>query len=429
MGKRVLVVGQGGREHTLVWKLAVSPEVEKIYAAPGNAGIAELAECIDIAASDVERLARFAEENKIDLTVIGPEAPLMAGVVDVFAERGLLVFGPSRLAARLEGSKVFSKNLMRKYGIPTADFQVFEDMQEAVDYVHSCMQKGKKRLVVKVDGLAAGKGVVVAQNEEEALRAVENMMAARAFGAAGDRVIIEECLVGEEVSVFALADGENVVYLGAAQDHKRVYDNDQGPNTGGMGAYSPAPLYTPELHQTVMRDIIIPTARAMVEENCPYRGVLYAGLMVTEEGPKVLEYNARFGDPETQVVVPLMDFDLFTVLEAAAGGRLDEIDIVPSEDACVCVVLASGGYPGAYTRGYEIQGLNQLSPGTMVFHAGTRQENGRLVTDGGRVLGISCRGKDIRQAMDKVYAEVGKVDFTGVHYRTDIGRRALKRLR
>ncbi len=428
MGKKVLVVGSGGREHTLVWKLSLSPEVEKIYAAPGNAGMAELAECVAIGATDIEGLRRFALEKEIDLTVVGPEAPLMAGLADDFRASGLKVFGPSAQAARIEGSKVFAKNLMKKHGIPTAEYRVFDRVEEAIAYTRTRMKEPGQRIVVKADGLAAGKGVVVAENESEALEALEQTMVHKVFGSAGDRVVVEECLYGEEVSVFALVDGEEVVFLAAAQDHKRVFDNDQGPNTGGMGAYSPAPVYTPELHRVVMRDILVPTARAMAAEGVPYRGVLYAGLMVTKEGPMVLEFNARFGDPETQVVVPLMNTDILPALEAVSVGRLREVDVAFSDEACVCVVLASAGYPGSYVRGYEITGLDALSPGILVFHAGTaRTADGRLVTDGGRVLNIVAKGPDIRTAIETVYKEIPKVHFEGVHYRRDIGHRALKR--
>ncbi|NSW82917.1 MAG: phosphoribosylamine--glycine ligase [Syntrophothermus sp.] len=428
MGKKVLVVGSGGREHTLVWKLALSPDVEKIYAAPGNAGIAEQAECVAINPTDIRGLMQFVLEKGIDLTVVGPEAPLMAGIVDAFQAEGLKVFGPSARAARIEGSKVFSKNLMHKYGVPTAEYRVFERIEEAAAYTRDRMKEPGLRLVVKADGLAAGKGVVVAENQEEALEALEQAMVHKVFGSAGDRVVVEECLYGEEVSVFALVDGEEVVFLAAAQDHKRVLDYDQGPNTGGMGAYSPAPVYTPELHRVVMRDILVPTARAMVAEGIPYRGVLYAGLMVTDRGPMVLEFNARFGDPETQVVIPLMETDIFPALEAVATGNLKQAEVTFSDEACVCVVLASAGYPGSYARGHEITGLQELSPDILVFHAGTaKTADGRLVTDGGRVLGIVARRPDIKSAIDQVYKEIPKVHFEGVHYRRDIGYRALKR--
>jgi len=426
--KKVMVVGQGGREHSLVWKLAASPEVGQVFAAPGNAGIAGQAECVAISPTDIEGLLQFAREQQIDLTVVGPEAPLMAGLVDVFKANHLRIFGPSGLAARIEGSKVFSKNLMQKYGIPTAAYRVFDRIEEAVSYARACFLGGSQApVVIKADGLAAGKGVVVAHSEAEAVEVLQDMMVKRVFGEAGDRVVIEECLVGEEVSVFALVDGEHVVPLVAAQDHKRVFDNDQGPNTGGMGAYSPAPVYTPELHQTVLHDILVPTVRAMAAEGCPYQGVLYAGLMVTAEGPRVLEFNARFGDPETQVVIPRLDCDLLPLLEAVVDGALDKVAVSFSAEACVCVVLASGGYPGDYSRGLEISGLDSLSPETLVFHAGTKRIGESLVTDGGRVLGIVSKGPDIRTAIDRVYAEVPKVQFPGVHYRTDIGRKALER--
>lgn len=427
MGKTVLVVGQGGREHTLAWKLAASPEVERLFAAPGNAGIAEVAECVPLAAHDVEGLRRFARDNAVDLTVVGPEAPLMAGLVDALEADGLLAFGPSARAARLEGSKVFSKQLMRAYGVPTADFAVFDRLEPAAAYVREHMEVQGKALVVKADGLAAGKGVVVAHSSAEALDALQEMMVRRVFGDAGVRVVLEECLVGEEVSVFALVDGERVVPLAAAQDHKRVFDMDQGPNTGGMGAYSPAPVYTPELQRKVLEEILQPTAAAMVREGCPYRGVLYAGLMVTAEGPKVLEFNARFGDPETQVVIPLMSSDLFEALHAVASGRLHEVQVSFLDAAAVCVVLASQGYPGEYKRGLPIEGLRDLADDILVFHAGTRWQDSQLVTDGGRVLGVVSRAATIRQAVERVYAEIPKIRFEGMHYRKDIARRALER--
>ncbi|MGS0745115.1 phosphoribosylamine--glycine ligase [Syntrophomonas erecta subsp. sporosyntropha] len=425
MGKKVLVVGQGGREHALVWKMAQSPEVDKIYAAPGNPGIAEYAECIDVKSNDVESLAVFARDNKIDLTVVGPEDPLMAGIVDRFQKEGLLIFGPSAAAARLEGSKVFAKDLMQKYGIPTAAYQVFDQAEPALSYVRSITSQGKP-VVVKVDGLAAGKGVVVATSFEEASQAINAFIRERVFGEAGGRIVIEECLTGEEVSVFAICDGKQAVTLISAQDHKRVFDGDKGPNTGGMGAYVRPPIYTAELHRQVEETIINPTMVAMSSEGCPYQGVLYVGLMITPEGPKVLEYNARFGDPETQVIMPVVAGDIVPILEAAARGNMAGCRVNMSDEHCICVILASGGYPGTYAKGKAITGLNRLNPGTLVFQAGTEKQAGQLVTSGGRVMAVVCQGKTMQETIRQVYQEIEKISFEGMHYRRDIGGRALR---
>lgn len=423
MGKRILVIGQGGREHALVWKLAQSPLVERIYAAPGNPGMLDLARCIDIAADDIDRLADFALNAGIDLTVVGPEAPLMKGIVDRFRSLGLLIFGPTARAAQIEGSKVFAKHLFKQYSIPTANYEVFEDVYSARVYARQFTDVGKG-VVIKADGLAAGKGVVVASDFEEADLAIEQIMKDRSFGDAGDRVVIEECLIGEELSFFAITDGEHYVPLMAAQDHKRIFDGDEGPNTGGMGAYTNPPVYTPELKSYIEKEVIEPTISAMKKEACPYTGVLYAGLMLTEQGPKVLEYNARFGDPETQVLMPMIKGDLLPVLEASARGDLAGLKLDIEEGSCVGVVLASGGYPGDYEKGFYIKGLDQLEPNTMVFHAGTALKDGNLVTNGGRVLSVVCRGKDIDDAVQKVYAEIDKIHFEGMHYRKDIAHRA-----
>ncbi|MGE5403818.1 MAG: phosphoribosylamine--glycine ligase [Candidatus Saccharibacteria bacterium] len=422
MGRKVLVVGQGAREHAIVWKLSQSPEVEKIYAAPGNAGIAEIADCFDFAVDETVKLLDLVEQKGIDLTVVGPEVPLMNGLVDDFEKKGLRVFGPRANAARIEGSKVFTKELLRKYNIPTADFGVFTDVEAARAYIR---EKGAP-IVVKADGLAAGKGVVVAADVEEAEAAVLAIMENRVFGEAGDQVVIEECLVGEEVSVFAICDGANAKFMASAQDHKRVFDNDQGPNTGGMGAYSSPPLYTPELHVQVMTQVINPVVKAMAAEGCPYKGILYAGIIVTADGPKVLEFNARFGDPEAQVVLPLLKSDLLNIIDAVIDGKLDEAPVEFKDEAAVCVVLASEGYPGSYPKGLEISGINDVADGTLVFHAGTKRQGAKLVTDGGRVLSVVCTGATVGQAIENVYKEVPKIDFAGVHYRKDIGARALK---
>ena len=425
MGKRVLVIGQGGREHALVWKLAQSPSVAKIYAAPGNPGIARLAECVDISVNDIDQLLQLARDREIDLTVVGPEAPLMEGIVDRFNREGLLIFGPTAAAARIEGSKIFTKELLQKYHIPTASFRVCENMDQARAYIRACADKGLS-VVVKADGLAAGKGVVVARNQEEALQAVHDMLEAGTFGEAGRKVVVEECLQGEEVSLFVLADGRHHLSLCSAQDHKRIFDNDEGPNTGGMGAYTYPTVYTPELHRQVEDTIIKPVLRAMEAEGYPYQGVLYAGLMITTRGPMVLEFNARFGDPEAQVVLPMIKGDLVPLLEGAARGSLDQLAVEMEPGTCVGVVLASGGYPGGFEKGKVISGLDRLDEDTLVFHAGTREENGSLLTNGGRVLTVVGRGNTIGQALDRVYREVEKIHFDKMHFRRDIGFRALE---
>jgi len=425
MGKKVLVVGQGGREHALVWKLAQSPQVDKIYAAPGNPGIAQLAECVDISVDNTLGLLEFALQEGINLTIVGPEAPLMNGIVDQFTAAGLKIFGPSAAAARLEGSKVFTKQLLHKYGIPTASFEVCENSDSAHKAAGFYIDQDKP-VVLKADGLAAGKGVVVTADKQEAADAIEAMMNQHAFGQAGDRVVVEECLVGEELSVFTLCDGKDFLTLMTAQDHKRVFDDDKGPNTGGMGAYVNPPIYTPELKEVIESRIIAPVIAAMQEEGHPYKGVLYTGLMLTADGPQVLEFNARFGDPETQVLMPAIKDDLLPLLEACADGTLGGSQVELEANACVGVVLASGGYPGDYAKGKPIKGLDQLSGDTMVFHAGTALKEGQLVTNGGRVLAVVCRGKDNAEAIGKVYKEVEKISFDGIHYRHDIGRRALR---
>lgn len=422
---RVLVVGGGGREHTLVWKLKQSPRVKEIFCAPGNAGIARDAVTVNISSEDIPSLLAFALEKKIDLTLVGPEAPLCAGIVDKFQEAGLKIFGPSSAAAEIEGSKVVAKDIMAKYGIPTAEYNVFTDPEEASDYIREL----NSPCVVKADGLAAGKGVIVATDQQAALDAVRAIMVEKAFGAAGELLVVEELLVGEEVSVLAFTDGVNVVPMVSSQDHKRVFDQDQGPNTGGMGAYAPAPVYTPELHARTMEEILIPMIRALNDEGRTYRGVIYAGLMVTPQGPKVLEFNARFGDPEAQPVLTLLDTDLVEIIDAILEGRLDQIEIKWKPMSSICVVLASGGYPGHYEKGIAINGLDQETEGVVVFHAGTAAKGGNIVTAGGRVLGVTAVGKDISSAIQSAYSAVEKISFEGMHYRKDIGGRALERLK
>ena len=413
---KVLVIGGGGREHAVVTALAKNKTIDKLYAAPGNGGIAALAECVDIKATDVEGVVRFSEENGIDFVVVTPDDPLMLGMVDALTAHGIKAFGPDKKAAIIEGSKVFSKRLMRKYGIPTADFEVFDDYDKAVAYVR---QKGAP-IVVKADGLALGKGVVVAQTEQEAIDALREIMCDRIFGDSGKEVLIEECLYGCEISVLAFTDGETVVPMRSAQDHKRAYDGNKGPNTGGMGAISPSPVFTDELKKECMEKIFLPTVKAMKAEGRPFKGVLYFGLMMTENGVMVIEYNARFGDPEAQVVIPLLKTDLFEIMNAVADGKLDRISVEFSDEAAVCVVIASGGYPKKYEKGYEISGLGDV--GCTVYHAGTALRDGKTVTAGGRVLDVTALGKTLEEARQQVYSEVGKISFRDSFYRTDIGK-------
>ena len=422
---RVLVIGSGGREHVLVWKLSRSPEVTKIYCAPGNGGIAQLAELVDIGAEDVEALAEFAESKDIDLTIVGPEGTLAKGIVDLFEKRGLRIFGPSKAAARLESSKAFAKNLMKKYHIPTGQFAVFDDPQAARAYVR---QLGVP-IVVKADGLCAGKGVIVAQTLSEALGAIDLLMEDRIFKQAGERIIVEERLVGEEASFLVVTDGVTALPLVPAQDHKRLHDGDKGPNTGGMGAYAPAPIVDAALAKQVMDQIILPTVRAMASEGLGFKGVLYAGLMLTSDGPKVLEFNVRFGDPETQAILPLLKSDLVPILDDAVEGRLATTQCQWEPGSCVCVVLASGGYPGDFQIGKELRGLEAFADrrDLLVFHAGTKADRERLISWGGRVLNIVGRGPDLDEAIKRAYEAIGPIGFEGMTYRKDIGFRALKK--
>jgi phosphoribosylamine--glycine ligase len=417
---RVLIVGGGGREHALAWKIGQSADVEKIYCAPGNAGTAEIAENVDIPADKVERLLTFSLEKKIGLTVVGPEQALVLGIVDKFREKGLRVFGPSAQAAELEGSKVFCKDLMRKYNIPTGDYQVFESPEDALEYVQT--QSGK--LVVKADGLAAGKGVLICNDGKEARSAIQAIMQDKAFGEAGNRIVVEEFLEGQEVSLLAFTDGNTVLALDSAQDHKAALDGDLGPNTGGMGAYSPAPIFTEALKNEVMLSVMQPTVDAMKNEGRLFQGILYAGLMLTKSGPKVLEFNARFGDPETQPLLMRMASDIVPLFEACIDGTLIRQEIKWKSQSAVCVVLAAKGYPGAYEKGKVIHGLESAGKLTQVFHAGTKLSGGDVVTSGGRVLGVTALGDDTATAIDTAYQAVEQISWDGgMHFRKDIGRR------
>ena len=416
---KILLIGSGGREHALAWKLAQSPLAEKIYAAPGNPGIAEFAECVAGISTNAE-IVRFAQENGVDLVVVGPEAPLVAGLVDELEAAGIKAFGPKKAAAQLEGSKIFAKNLMKKYGIPTAKFETFDSVDAAKNYIRS---EGAP-IVIKADGLAAGKGVIVAQNLDEALNAVDEM---KNFGAAGDKIVVEEFMDGEEASILAFTDGETIIPMIAAQDHKRLNDGDAGVNTGGMGAYAPAPVVTEKVAELAAEKILKPVIAALKAEGITYRGCLYAGLMIVNGEPKVVEFNARFGDPETQVVLPLLDSDLVELMDACATGTLAGKKISWRDEAAVCVVMASGGYPKAYRKNLPISGLAEAKKlGALIFHAGTAEAGGQIVTSGGRVLGVTALDKNIRAAVDKVYKCVEAIHFENVHYRRDIAARALK---
>jgi len=424
---KVLVVGGGGREHALVWKVAQSPKVSRVYCAPGNAGISEQATIVPIQANDLNGLLEFALKEKIDLTVVGPEDPLTRGIVDLFESKGLLIFGASKKAAEIEGSKAFAKEMMKKYHIPTAFYEIFDNRDEAVKYIRS---QGAP-IVVKADGLAAGKGVIVCKTIEEAIHSVDQIMVGRIFGSAGNRVVVEEYLVGEEASYIAFTDGKTILPMASSQDHKPILDGDQGPNTGGMGAYSPAPVVTDEIHERIMEKVLRPIIYGMGEEGRPYQGVLYAGLMIHEGHPKVLEFNARFGDPETQPVLMRMRGDIVPVLEACMRGTLSRHRIEWDNRAAVCVVMASKGYPGDYEKGKIIEGLQEVSriDGVSVFHAGTTLKDGQIITHGGRVLGVTGLGEDIPRAIERTYQAVKKISWDGVYYRTDIGQKALCWLR
>jgi len=423
---KVLVVGSGGREHALVWKISQSSRVSKIYCAPGNAGISQKAECISIKAENISELICFAEENEIDLTVIGPEVPLTKGIVNEFEKRNLRVFGPSKDASQLEGSKIFAKEIMLEAGVPTGKCEIFEDHEKAIQYTKS----QPVPIVIKADGLAAGKGVIVAKTKEEALEAIDLIMVKRAFGKAGDRIIIEECLVGEEASILAFCDGERFIPMVTSQDHKAIYDGDKGPNTGGMGAYSPAPVVNEDMMRTVSSQVFQPVIDKMKEKGMPYKGILYAGLMITENGLKVLEFNVRFGDPETQVILPRLKTDLIDIMESCIDGKLNKASVEWKNDAAVCVVMASGGYPGSYKKGEVITGIKQAGElqDVIVFHAGISLEGENILTSGGRVLCVTGLGANIEQAIDKAYKAVGEIHFNKMYFRKDIADKALKYL-
>ena len=421
----ILILGSGGREHALLWKLAQSPEATKLYAVPGNPGMAELAECVAGSIEDNAAVVKLAQEKKIDLVVVGPEVPLTNGVVDALRAAGIKAFGPTKAAAELEGSKSFSKDIMKKYGIPTAKYEVFTDADAARAYI----EKEGAPIVIKANGLAAGKGVIVAETKEQALDAVHEIMDDAAFGKAGSRVVIEAFMEGEEASLLAFTDGKTIRPMVSSQDHTRAYDGDKGPNTGGMGTYAPAPVMTKDMVEQATEKILKPMIAAMAKEGRPYQGCLYAGLMITEEGPKVVEFNARFGDPETQVVLPLLKGDLVKIMQACVDGTLDTAAVDWEDGAAVCVVMASGGYPKSYKKGYAIDGLKKAeSLGTFVFHAGTAKKDGKVVTSGGRVLGVTARGGGIKEATEKAYKGVEAIRFTDEFHRKDIAHRALERL-
>ena len=418
---KVLIVGSGGREHAIAWKVSKSPLVDKIYCAPGNAGIAQIAECVPIGAMEFEKLADFAQEKGIDLTVIGMDEPLVGGIVDVFEERGLRVFGPRKDTAVIEGSKVFSKNLMQKYGIPTGAYEIFSDADEAVKY----LETSKYPIVVKADGLALGKGALICNNFEEAKGAVSTLMLEKQFGASGDRVVVEEFLIGREVSVLCFSDGTTIKTMTSAQDHKRAKDGDQGLNTGGMGTFSPTPFYTKEVDEFCKKYVYQPTIDAMKQEGRDFKGILFVGLILTEDGPKVLEYNARFGDPETQVVLPRMKNDIVEVFEACIDGKLDAVDLQFEDNAAVCVILASDGYPEKYEKGFVIGGLNAFDgkEDYFCFHSGSKlDDEGKIVTNGGRVLGVTALGRDLKEARANAKKATKMVNLENKYMRSDIGK-------
>lgn len=415
----VLVVGGGGREHAICWALRKSPRVDRLYCAPGNGGIAAVAECVDIKATDIDSIVGFVKSNPIDFVMVAPDDPLALGLVDALEAAGIRAFGPHADAAIIESSKVFSKILMKKYGIPTAEYEVFSDMEKAIRYIRN----KDVPIVVKADGLALGKGVVVAQDADTAVEAVTSMMQDKKFGASGLTVVIEEYMTGPEITVLAFTDGKTIIPMLSSQDHKRVYDNDDGPNTGGMGAFCPSPNYSDQVANICMNTIFLPTIEAMKKEGRIFKGVIYFGLMLTPKGPRVIEYNARFGDPETQPILSMLETDLLDIFEAVADERLSEIDIKWRPGAACCIVMASGGYPEAYQKGFEISGLEAVPSDITVFHAGTVLSNGEYLTNGGRILGVTAIGDTLASAVTRAYAGVGCISFKSAHFRTDIGRR------
>lgn len=414
----ILVIGSGGREHAIVKKISESKRVSKIYCAPGNGGISDIAECAPIKVMEFDKLIDFAKEKSIDLTVVGPDDPLVYGISDAFKAAGLKVFGPTKDGAQIEGSKVFSKELMKKYNIPTAKYEVFENYDEALSYIE---KENSYPAVIKAEGLALGKGVIIAKDLDEAKTALNEIMVDKVFGDSGNRVVIEEFLTGPEISVLSFCDGETIVPMVSAQDHKRAYDNDEGPNTGGMGTFSPSRIYNKELQEECMNNIFLPTVNALRSEGIIYKGVIFFGLMSTKNGVKVIEYNARFGDPETQVVLPRLKTDIVDIFEAVCDGTLKNVNVEWEDNACVCVVEASGGYPKKYQTGYEIEGLDNVSDNIFVYHAGTKKEDGKYITAGGRVLGITAKSRDLDTAISDAYKAVKNIGFTDVHYRKDIG--------
>lgn len=416
---KILVIGGGGREHAIIWKLSKSSKITKIYCAPGNAGIAELAECVNIDAKDIKNLVKFAKSNQIDFTVVGMDDPLVMGIVDEFEKENLKIFGPKKDAAIIEGSKAFSKNLMKHYNIPTAKYEVFDNYDKALEYLKSQAMP----IVIKADGLALGKGVLICNTLDEAVEALNQIMINKKFGTSGNQVVIEEFLKGQEISVLSFCDGKTIIPMVSAQDHKRAFDNDKGLNTGGMGTFSPSRIYTHQIAAECMKTIFKPTVDAMNKEGRTFKGIIYFGLMLTKDGMKVIEFNARFGDPEAQVVIPRLKTDLLTILEACVDENLDKLNIEWEDNAAICVMLASGGYPENYQKGYEITGLDKLksNQNIIVFHSGTAKNNDKLVTNGGRVLGITGIGKDLDEARKIAYTAAELVDFNNKHYRKDIG--------
>ncbi|MDR0880787.1 MAG: phosphoribosylamine--glycine ligase [Clostridioides sp.] len=413
---KILVIGGGGREHAICWKLSNEKQVEKIYCAPGNAGIGEVAQCVDIKDDDIDGLLKFALDNEIDLTVVGPEVPLVLGVVDKFQENGLRVFGPDKKCAQLEGSKAFCKDFMVRHAIPTAKYREYTDVSEAIGNIDEFGYP----VVIKADGLAAGKGVVIAQTHEAAIEALNEMMSEKKFGDAGEKIVIEEFLTGVETSILAFVDNNTIVQMVSAKDHKKVYNGEKGPNTGGMGTFSPSEIYTEELAEKVRVSVLEKTLEGFKKDGLKFRGILFVGLMISPDGEKVLEYNVRFGDPETQSVLFRLETDLSEIMMAITEDRLKEVEITYSDEEAVCVMLVSGGYPENYEKGKVITGLDSLDDGIMVFHSGTKMSDGKLVTNGGRVIGITSKGKTVAQASEKVYANIQKINFEGMHYRTDI---------